>query len=285
MMKILAVIIFKILFYLDKIFALILKKNFIYFFSDLISQNLIIKKKLFNKQVIFFTPNLIIKWRVDTLLSKEPDTLSWIDNFQDDKKTFWDIGANIGLYSIYAALKHTNIEIISFEPSTSNLRVLSRNVSLNQLSSKIKIYQPALSNEENSFMTFKESQFIEGWSMNQFGDDLKFGDETNSKQYYKIFGTNIDSLVRNNILKVPNYIKIDVDGIEHLILPGGENTLINYNLKSVLVEIDESFKDQFNLILDLMRKNNFTIKKKVNVLIDQKNKKFENQFNYIFERN
>ncbi len=285
MMKILAVIIFKILFYLDKIFALILKKNFIYFFSDLISQNLIIKKKLFNKQVIFFTPNLIIKWRVDTLLSKEPDTLSWIDNFQDDKKTFWDIGANIGLYSIYAALKHTNIEIISFEPSTSNLRVLSRNVSLNQLSSKIKIYQPALSNEENSFMTFKESQFIEGWSMNQFGDDLKFGDETNSKQYYKIFGTNIDSLVRNNILKVPNYIKIDVDGIEHLILQGGENTLINYNLKSVLVEIDESFKDQFNLILDLMRKNNFTIKKKVNVLIDQKNKKFENQFNYIFERN
>tara|TARA_A100001015_G_C15019316_1_gene727194 strand:- start:687 stop:1541 length:855 start_codon:yes stop_codon:yes gene_type:complete len=284
-MKILAVIIFKILFYLDKIFALILKKNFIYFFSDLISQNLIIKKKLFNKQVIFFTPNLIIKWRVDTLLSKEPDTLSWIDNFQDDKKTFWDIGANIGLYSIYAALKHTNIEIISFEPSTSNLRVLSRNVSLNQLSSKIKIYQPALSNEENSFMTFKESQFIEGWSMNQFGDDLKFGDETNSKQYYKIFGTNIDSLVRNNILKVPNYIKIDVDGIEHLILQGGENTLINYNLKSVLVEIDESFKDQFNLILDLMRKNNFTIKKKVNVLIDQKNKKFENQFNYIFERN
>ncbi len=284
-MKILALIIFKILFYLDKIFGFILRKNFIYFFSDLINLNLNIKKKLLDKEIIFFAPNLIIKWRVDTLLSKEPNTLSWIDNFQNNKKIFWDIGANIGLYSIYAALKHSNIKVISFEPSTSNLRVLSRNIALNKLSDKISIYQPALSKEENSFMMFQESQFIEGWSMNQFSNDIKLNESTNKQQNYKIYGTNIDSLIRNNILKVPNYIKIDVDGIEHLILQGSVNTLTNKNIKSILVEIDESHNDQLQSILNLMQKNNFIIKEKDNVLINQKSKKFKHQFNYIFERN
>ena len=81
-------------------------------------------------------------------------------------------------------------------------------------------------------MMFQESQFIEGWSMNQFSNDIKLNEATNKQQNYKIYGTNIDSLIRNNILKVPNYIKIDVDGIEHLILQGSVNTLTNKNIKA-----------------------------------------------------
>ena len=37
--------------------------------------------------------------------SKEPETLEWIDNFSKDSSIFWDIGANIGLYSIYNSIK------------------------------------------------------------------------------------------------------------------------------------------------------------------------------------
>ena len=78
---------------------------------------------------------------METFFTKEPETLKWIDSFNDNKKIiFWDIGANIGLYSIYAALKHSDIEIISFEPSTSNLRILSRNISINKLEEKMKIH-------------------------------------------------------------------------------------------------------------------------------------------------
>ena len=35
---------------------------------------------------------------------------------------------------------------------------------------------------------------------------------------YNLYGTSINSLIANKILQIPNYIKIDVDGIEHLIL-------------------------------------------------------------------
>ena len=61
----------------------------------------------------FYTPNRINFYRIKTFSTKEPETLEWMDGFQKDK-VFWDIGANIGLYSIYAALKHPNIEIVSF---------------------------------------------------------------------------------------------------------------------------------------------------------------------------
>lgn len=284
-MKLLALLIFKILFNFDKLLGFLFKKNFIYYFSDFISNNLNLKKKILNKDIVFFVPNSIIKWRIETLLSKEPNTLNWIDSFKGKKKIFWDIGANIGIYSIYAALKHQNIEIVSFEPSTSNLRVLSRNISLNNLNNKIKIFQPALSEEENSFLTFKEKKFIEGWSMHQFANDSDPKKRKNYQQYYKIYGTNIDSLIKNNILHVPTFIKIDVDGIEHLILKGGKNTLFNRCLKSILVEIDENFKFQFLTILEIMKKNNFKIKEKVNSLVNEKKNKFKNYFNYIFERN
>ena len=71
-------------------------------------------------------------------------TIEWINNFKKDYKNkskdiiFWDIGSNIGLFSLYAAKIHKNCKVYSFEPSTSNLRILSRNIDINDLSERIK---------------------------------------------------------------------------------------------------------------------------------------------------
>ena len=70
--------------------------------------------------------------KVKTYYSKEPETLSWIDNFDIYRKSnsedliFWDIGANVGLYSIYAATKYDNISVFAFEPSALNLNILTK---------------------------------------------------------------------------------------------------------------------------------------------------------------
>ena len=103
----------------------------------------IVKIKLKSgKYLNFFSPNYLIDLLVRDFFKKEPETLQWIDNFKKEEKIiFWDIGSNIGLYTIYAAAIIDNIEVISFEPSTSNLRVLSRNISINHLENKIKIFQ------------------------------------------------------------------------------------------------------------------------------------------------
>ena len=65
-----------------------------------------IKQKVFYKDLnlTFYVPNRLSYYRSDSFSTKEPETLSWIDSF-DAKSTFWDIGANIGIYSWYAAKK------------------------------------------------------------------------------------------------------------------------------------------------------------------------------------
>ena len=54
-----------------------------------------------------------------------------------------------------------------------------------------------------------------------------------SKMKYQLLGTNINYLVKNNILEIPDYIKIDVDGIEHLTLYGGDMYLKDPKNKKV----------------------------------------------------
>ena len=46
-----------------------------------------------------------------------------------------------------------------------------------------------------------QSQFIEGWSMNQFSNDIKLNEATNKQQNYR-YGTNIDSLIEIIFLKL-----------------------------------------------------------------------------------
>ena len=107
-------------------------------------KKLYVKKKILGYEINFFTPNQIVDWRVKTLFTQEPETIEWINSFDDNYNIFWDIGGNIGLYSIYSAIRHKNLHIYCFEPSTSNLRTLSRNISINNLEDRININQFAL---------------------------------------------------------------------------------------------------------------------------------------------
>ncbi len=240
--------------------------------------------KIQGKNIKFFIPNKIIDWRIKSLFAKEPETINWINNFKNKKIIFWDVGANIGIYSIYAACIHPDIEIVSFEPSTSNLRVLSRNISINKFENKIKINQCALSDKKNVFEMFNETEFKEGYSMNSFAYETDFeGKKIIPKQNYKIFGTSIDYLIENQILEIPNYVKIDVDGIEHKILQGASKLLNNDKVESILIEINENYLEQLNLVNNIMSKYDFILKSKVK-LADEKNKKFSKMYNYIFNK-
>ena len=273
--------------YVDKFFYFLTRKSVLSNLKDFIHQDSNKSLIILNQNIHFFVPNQMTEWRVDTFFSKEPETLDWIDKFNlKEKIIFWDVGANIGLYSLYAGIKHKNIDIVSFETSSSNLRVLSRNISLNKLQDKIKIFQIALTNKENKFLYMREPNFIEGGALNSFGETFDFeGKDFTSKMSYKIFGTTINYLLKNNILKIPNYIKIDVDGIEHLILEGGSHFLNNSKIKSISVEINENFKDQYKNTMKIMKENNFElIQKKHNTDLDNEESKFKNTYNFIFKK-
>ncbi|HEY5918287.1 MAG TPA: hypothetical protein VIU13_12820, partial [Chryseolinea sp.] len=56
-------------------------------------------------------------FRCETYDTKEPETLDWIDKFKKDEILF-DIGGNIGVYSMYAGKK--GARVYAFEPESQN---------------------------------------------------------------------------------------------------------------------------------------------------------------------
>ena len=288
MIKKISYICFSLLIFLDKIFKIITKRSFLIWFNDFIQERSYKSIKILDKEIKFFVPNQLLEWRVNTYFSKEPETLEWIDSFKKkDNLIFWDIGANIGLYSIYSSLKHPKSITIAFEPSSSNLRVLTRNISINNLEKNIKIVPIPLTNKKNIFQEMNEGQFVEGGALNSFGEKFDFeGKEFKSNMKYNLLGTTMNYFIENSILDIPDYIKIDVDGIEHLILQGGDKFLNNEKVKSLSIEINENFTEQYDKVLNFMDKNNFKIfhKKRSDDLL-LRGSKFKKTFNYIFIKN
>lgn len=287
MVKRLSFFFYKIIFYIDKIFYFLTKRSILVWFRDFIQLDSYKALVVLNREVKFFIPTQLTNYRVETFFTKEPETLEWIDGFDNTEELiFWDIGANIGLYSIYNALKNNNSTTVSFEPSTSNLRVLSRNISINNLEKNIQIVPIPLTNKENKFLLMQEDQFIEGGALNCFGESWNHeGKIFKSKMNYQLLGTTINYFIENKILEIPDYIKIDVDGIEHLILEGANKYLNDRKIKSISIEINENFTEQYEKVLNIMKKNNFTIlHKKNNAQMLDKNSKFIKTFNYVFTR-
>ena len=285
MVKKLSYLCFRALVFLDTIFKIITKRSVLIFFNDFIQDSAYKSINILDREIKFFVPNQLLNWRVETFFTKEPETLEWIDNFEKKENlVFWDIGANVGLYSIYNSLKNPKSTTIAFEPSSSNLRVLTRNISINNLEKNIKVVSMPLTNKKNIFQEMKEGQFIEGGAMNSFGENFDFeGKEFQTNMKYNLLGTTMNYFIDNSILEIPDYIKIDVDGIEHLILDGGDRFLNNQKVKSLSIEINENFKEQYEQVLDLMEKNKFRIlHKKFNNDFQLEGSKFNKTFNYVF---
>ena len=287
MTKKISYIIYKLLKIIDNIIKFFTKKSFLIYFKDFSMDDSYTTFQLDQKNINFFIPNQLTEWRVNTFLTKEPETIAWIDKFKNDKKfNFWDIGSNIGLYSIYAAITHSNCQVTSFEPSSNNLRVLTRNISINNLENNIKVFTNPLTDKSKKFLMMKHNEFNEGGALNSFGEDFNFeGKEQIYPMKYQLLGLSIKDILDSKILEIPDYIKIDVDGIEHLILSGAENYLKDSNIKSISVEVNENFKNQFDDIINIMNKNDFVFsQKKQNDELENSEGPFSQSFNYIFEK-
>ena len=73
--------------------------------------------------------------RAMTVLTKQPATIEWIDSFQPGS-VFWDIGASVGVFSVYAALA-TDTRVVAFEAAAVNYYLLSANCEANKLEDRV----------------------------------------------------------------------------------------------------------------------------------------------------
>ena len=197
--------------------------------------------------LIFSTPNWITKWRAETFSDKEPETLEWIDEIPK-RSVLWDIGANVGLYTCYAAKR--GVKVFAFEPSVFNLEILSRNIFLNNLTEQVTIVPLPLT-DKLTFSTLNMGNTNWGGALSTFGKEYGH-DGKPMDMVFKLptIGLSMVDAVNSLNIPLPDYIKMDVDGIEHLILKGG--IPIIKNVKGLLIEINDNFAEQSenaNLIL------------------------------------
>jgi FkbM family methyltransferase len=206
-----------------------------------------------------YSPNQTCRFRASTFSTKEPETLAWLDDYGKGCVLF-DVGANIGLYSLYHA-KVNNAIVYAFEPSVFNLTLLAKNIYLNNIQHLVKIIPNPLTNL-NEFADFSLSTIEEGGAVSAFGVDYgNDGKKLEVALSYQCLGFTLDYLVSQKIIPhEPNIIKIDVDGIEHLILAGAVETLRNPSCRSVLVEINKAFVEQAQRANEILVKCGFKLK-------------------------
>ena len=260
--------------FISYMFHLLLNNRLTVFIGDsVLNYKVGMKKKINikNKIIYLATPNFLMRYRHKTFFSKEPETIKWIDGFNKGS-TFFDIGANIGLYSIYAAeVKNSNV--YAFEPSFFNLEFLARNIYFNKLVQKINIIPIALNNSIG-INDFNLSTTDWGGALSTFDKSYdENGDEMEPNFKYRTVGFNLDTLVDLLNIKKADYIKIDVDGLEHIILSGAKQVL--KNAKEILIEVNDDFYEQKEYVENILSELNFFREKKVN--INTITNKFSNQ--------
>lgn len=205
-----------------------------------------------DREIRFAVPNSQTLWRADTLLTKEPDTIEWIASFGADD-VFIDIGANVGIYSIWAAITGA-AKVYAFEPESQNFATLNKNIFLNALSGRVVAYCTALS-DQAGFGPLYLSEFRGGASGHNFAVRPQ---RAEPKFTQGVYSTTLDDLVATGSIPPPRHIKIDVDGIEHKIIAGARRTLQDQRLASVLVELDTNLETHRNII-DVMQDLGFTL--------------------------
>ena len=208
------------------------------------------------------------------MFTSDPEVTEWIDKFPKNSSLL-DIGANVGVYSLYAA--HLSHNVIALEPESLNFACLNLNIKDNNFDNKITAYPfCAYDREMVSHLNLKVMKF--GGSGNSFARNITENGEE-FKPIYKqgSISTTVDKFLTNIDIKGVNFIKIDVDGNELNVINGMTKLLKTETLKSIHIELNPNF---------IEHKHVFEILNQVGFQKPIKHTWFKGQdvFNYTFNR-
>lgn len=174
------------------------------------------------------------KFRCESFWTKEPETLEWIKTFKRDG-VFLDVGANIGVYSLYAASLYRKMKIYAVEPLKVNFNSLKKNITINQFDHVLPL-NLAISDQEGE-LPFHIIVDTPGSSGSQLNEPVaESGKSFEPLREEKIHCTTVDRLSKKFGVAF-DYLKIDIDGQEWQVLKGAEQSLKG-SIKSVLVELN-----------------------------------------------
>lgn len=189
--------------------------------------------------------------RAVTLFLKEEGTISWLRDNLKPGDVVHDIGANIGLYTIFAAKEvGPSGQVCAFEPHPANTMSLMDNIILNNLGDRVKVIASAL-NDKEGFLDFNLRHTTAGSSMSQLSSTV----DGDGKEFVPVISElkhscTLDSLIKKGLIRSPDHVKIDVDGNELLVLAGMKATLKSESRPRTLqIEVNHHYGQKLDDLL------------------------------------
>ncbi len=162
---------------------------------------------------------------------------------------FYDVGANIGLYSIVAGTVNKRIQVRSFEPSNGPFHYLQRNASINQLANT-KIEQIALADTNGSLNFYQVANSKYTYLKHNLAGEGNFNAKESNKQFEttSVKSCTLDTYAQGESHTI-ELIKLDTEGTEHLILNGAVRVLDEMRpiviCETLFSMIEEELEDLF----------------------------------------
>lgn len=190
--------------------------------------------------------------RIRTLYNERRIIDDLLDTLEPDD-VFYDVGANIGIYSCFAA-KATGCEVVAFEPHPANIPSFRRNMSLNGID--ITLYEVALWDQAGA-----ESLSGTEGDVSGIGSAAIYGNEGGGG--FRVETAITDRFIANNDIPVPNVIKIDIEGGEGRAMTGMENILGDDSCRVVYCEVHPEklrrYNDEVEVVENLLQRSGFEL--------------------------
>lgn len=195
--------------------------NFFFTLAKLIPNNIIVPilvGPLRGSKIITGAPAGEGKGLSLVLNLSEPKKLQMIGELVSPNDIIFDIGANVGIYSLIFS-KFCK-KVYAFEPVPRNIYFLQRILNLNDIKN-VNIIKKAVS-DKNGMVPFRKGKSYATGSINEEGHTI-------------VPSITLDSFCQSQKIE-PNFLKIDVEGAELFVLKGAKKTLSEYK-PIILMEI------------------------------------------------
>ena len=185
---------------------------------------------------LFPGDNRRVRKRARKLAIKEPGTIRWLHDTIRPNDVIYDIGANIGIYTVFAAARATAGRVHAFEPHAGNFALLLQTILLNDLGARVTPLSIAL-DAESGCSDFHYRELLPGSTGSQVAASPLARKLSHVVTELKATLC-IDDMIRDAVLAPADVIKIDVDGNELRILRGMSELLRETPPRSIQVEVD-----------------------------------------------
>ncbi|PCJ89758.1 MAG: hypothetical protein COA57_00975 [Flavobacteriales bacterium] len=198
----------------------------------------------------------------------EKDNFDFLKRYLKDGMYAIDIGAHIGLLTIFMAkLVGRKGKIFSFEPTPSTFKLLKKTISINDLSKVVILLNKAVSKHHGKAVFYATE--LEAHNSNSLVENTRSIYNENS---IEVEVTSVDYFVANNSTNI-DLIKIDAEGVELSVLTGAYKTIEKYSPNILLALHPNSIEKNGDSLLEIwnyISQFDYTIKWKGQVINKEK---------------